>query len=127
MILFNTFSRTLRISYSHFTDGEAEALPESPVAGEEQSWPLMDPGLVGTAPVLTLAPLQTAPVRCYLFLPLKKAIYARYRLFGKCSKVRRKWEVQDHNLPRIGPPPLHDLLLTFWYVLSTLFFNSHNL
>lgn len=104
-ILFNTSSHPLRISYSYFTDEETEALLESPVAGEGQSRPLTDPARCGHMSGSHSCPSPNCSCPLLFTFLIIKAIDARYRLSGKCRKVRRKCEVQNHPLPLLSLHP----------------------
>lgn len=79
---------------------------------------------MGISPLL-LGPLQTAPVHGYLL----SSLYKQYMLITddleNVEKAEGNVKYKIIISSTIVPPPLRDLLLTFWYVLSALCFLIH--
>lgn len=109
--LSNTSSHTLSVSYSHFTDEDMEAQEIKGLAQEPSNWgraePATDPGLCGhiSGSPSCPSPNCSCPDTVIYFPHFTNNTRSLHRLFGKGRKVRRKYKVQDHNLPCIVPPP----------------------
>lgn len=117
MMLFNPSSHTPVISCSHLTDEETRG-----PAREPSSWGGGLCGHISGSPSWP-SPNCSCPL-LFTFLIIQ-AVYAHYRRFGKCRKAEGNVKYKIIISSAIVPPPLRDLLLTFWYVLSALCFLIH--